>query len=362
MKTIVRLMFLFGAGLLLVTLIIGVLLTFIEELLLPGAAWERYNGDTLELSIIIAGMACYCLFFGWFVTKPSFMIQGWIQQLILGEYREPEALSSIYSSRTGKLKFFYQHYDGVIGHMKKFTEVLSVTEQQRKQIEWAKKSWQSGVSHDLKTPLSYILGYSAMLRSSQHEWTEEEQSQFLQEIQEKAEYMEALIRDLNESFELDHGDIPIMLVEHNIVELVRQTMAFTSSHPRAQGYPFEFHTAADIIRIHCDPKLLGRAFQNLLMNAVLHNPNPITIDVHISRHQDNVKIVVIDNGQGMDKETLANLFQRYYRGSSTDTPAEGTGLGMAIARQLIEAHGGTIEARSERERGTKLTILLPLKR
>ena len=108
-----------------------------------------------------------------------------------------------------------------------------------------------------------------------------------------------------------------------------------------------------------DERLLKRAINNLVMNALIHNPEGTEIRIRIQA-ADKIRITIEDNGRGMNAEEVSRLFQRYYRGTNTDEKAEGTGLGMAIAKQIIEIHGGSIFVESAPDAGTNITICFHL--
>ncbi|MDZ5607831.1 HAMP domain-containing sensor histidine kinase [Bacillus pseudomycoides] len=221
-----------------------------------------------------------------------------------------------------------------------------------------KREWMAGISHDLKTPLTYITGYSALMLSPDHTWSQEENEKFLQEIQQKGDHMKELIEDLNLSFRLQDSQIPLRKEKINIVEFTRRLIADITNDPRSQHYHFSFQSDKTNIMIPIDTKLLHRSLQNLFMNAILHNPVETTIHTSILLNND-VHIIIEDTGTGMDEKTVQNLFKQYYRGTTTNVSSEGTGLGMAIAHKIITAHGGTIHVASEIGKGSKIHITLP---
>ncbi len=98
---------------------------------------------------------------------------------------------------------------------------------------------------------------------------------------------------------------------------------------------------------------------NLLSNAVKHNLPGVVVTVSVGRINNKAFIRVIDNGKGMDEETLHHLFNRYYRGTNTEESTAGSGLGMSIAKTIVEAHGGDIHVQSKLWQGTKIEITLP---
>ena len=283
----------------------------------------------------------------------------WIHHLANGDYHAPVQQNEIYSQKTHKLKGPYRVYKELIDHLETLTHTLENNHRERKKMERMKKEWMAGVSHDLKTPLTYLTGYSTMLLSNRFQWSEEKQKEFLLEIQGKAEHMNELIQDLNLSFRLEGSNFPLEMENRDVVELVRRTVADVASAPWANGYHLTLEAVESRLDMRIDPKLFQRALRNLLVNSIIHNPKGTRIRVTLQKHTD-VEITIEDNGKGMDEETVEHLFQKYYRGTSTDAISEGTGLGMAVAQQLISAHNGRIHVKSRVNEGTTLQILFPL--
>ncbi|MNI73466.1 Sensor kinase CusS [compost metagenome] len=108
-----------------------------------------------------------------------------------------------------------------------------------------------------------------------------------------------------------------------------------------------------------DVKLLKRALENLLINAILHNPVGTNIQVSVTK-STFWNVLITDDGTGISQHDISRLFNKYYRGTTTDSQSEGTGLGMAIAHQLVIAHGGTIDVTSQINEGTTIAVSLPI--
>lgn len=187
---------------------------------------------------------------------------------------------------------------------------------------------------------------SSMLLSPQYDWNSEEKTVFLTEIQQKANHMEELIGDLNLSFQLDEQQLPVQWEKHDLVEFIRRIVVDVANDPRSAGSSLTFENDEPQMETLFDMKLLQRALHNLLLNAVLHNPSGTNIKVSITK-STQLQIVISDDGLGMDDKAIDRLFSKYYRGVPTDFRSEGTGLGMAIAKQLVLAHGGDILVTSE---------------
>ncbi|MXQ54402.1 sensor histidine kinase [Shimazuella alba] len=285
------------------------------------------------------------------MSSPVFYYLNWIDQLSQGNYNVPETSKARNIQIPGL-------FDELSTKIEKLTNRLKENELERKKLEKTRRDWTSGVTHDLKTPLSYIQGYSTMLLSDEHQWTFEEKKKFITIIQEKANHMNHLIDDLNDAFRFESNTIQRRIKQLDVVSLVKKIVKDVSKQPAARSKQFRFVSDEETIFYRLDEKLIKRSLVNLLMNAILHNPPNTNITVTVQMNT-MLSITISDNGNGMNDEEKNNIFQRYYRGISTSAPIGGTGLGMAIAKQFITAHQGTIHVQSSLGKGTTIVIHLP---
>ncbi len=307
----------------------------------------------------ISTLICIAVF-GWYFGGPLGFIMTWIQQLSQENYSQPNGFSKIYN-RKRKLRMRFMLYQEVLEHLQSLSAKLKAAEIERAQVEQAKQEWIAGISHDLKTPLTYITGYSTLLLNDQYEWLKEEAHSFIQEIADKGKHMEELIQDLSLVIQLNNtnGKLPLHKTKHDIVEFTKRIVANISNYPQAEKYILHFQADKSSINLDFDTKYMQRILQNILMNSIIHNPQNTDIYTHIFDSDQFVEIHIVDNGVGMSPEMTENIFQQYYRGTTTDTSSEGTGLGMAIVYNLVQAHCGTISIESELAIGTTFTITLP---
>lgn len=348
---------LFGFGLWI--LLLGIIVPIVIEIILPklGLGDERYEWLVL-IFICMVTIVCLLLF-GWYFGRPILIIMKWINQLAYGNhsrFREYEQMHT----RQGKFKIRYRIYQEVFTHLENMRLQLEKAKVERAQVELAKLDWMAGISHDLKTPLTYIKGYSTLLLNVEYDWSNKEQHKFIQEIHDKGTHMEQLVQDLGLAIRFDGSQkIPIHRSPQNIVKFIQLILADMSNELRAQQHHFELQTSTEDIRFAFDAHLLNRALINIYMNSILHNKEFTNILTQINQNKQHVIIHIQDDGNGMTEETKQNIFNRYYRGTTTDQPSEGTGLGMAIVKQIIEAHDGSIRVESELHKGTTFTITLP---
>ncbi|MFP9130225.1 sensor histidine kinase [Niallia sp. BSM11] len=299
--------------------------------------------------------------FGYRFGAPLVTIMNWIGDLGKGVYEDGHYKHSVIMTKKGKLKKKYRIYKELITTLTQLTETLEQNKQARIKASKVRDEWISGLSHDLKTPLASIGGYAEMLQSDQYSWSESEVRTFSATIAEKAQYMKQLLEDLTLTYQLRSDAFPIAKENVEINEQIRRTVIHYVNGPAGQQYQFVFQPYEGSVIAAVDPKWFQRIMENLLENALKYNPPETTVTVSIRKLDQHLLMIMIeDDGVGMDNETLNRLFERYYRGTNTSSSNNGTGLGMAITKKLIELHGGSIKVKSELGKGTYIRILLPL--
>jgi len=200
-----------------------------------------------------------------------------------------------------------------------------------------------------------------MLASETYSWSETETREFAGVISEKSSYMTELLEDLTLTYRLRNQALPIVKEEVDLNEFVRRAIIHFINDPANQEMTFNYHPYRKTVLVSIDKKWFQRIIDNLIVNAVKHNPPSTTITVSISMIEQYLVVIYIeDDGVGMNHETLDKLFQRYYRGTNTNDNGSGTGLGLAITKQLVQLYNGSIQVKTAPNEGAKVRIILPM--
>lgn len=249
-------------------------------------------------------------------------------------------------------------YHDVNKSLNLLNDKLKNSEAERKKNETLREEWIANISHDLKTPLSPIKGYAEILTDSEYTLTSEDAKKYGMIILNNAKSIESIVENLNFTYQLKNGMLPMNKKDGNMVRLFKEVIISILNNPEYEERNIMFSSSCEKADFNFDDTLLRRAFTNLLYNSVIHNTSDTAIKVSV-KDEDKIYINIEDNGKGMTEEDLKKLFERYYRGTNSKVSVKGSGLGMAIAKQIIEAHGGKICIDSRLNVGTSINIEFP---
>ena len=215
------------------------------------------------------------------------------------------------------------------------------------------------VGHDLQTPLASVRAILEALRDGVV--TEPETvNRYLSTAQRDVQSLSALIDDLFQMAQLDAGGLPLERAPASLADLISDTLESFSEMARTRGVHLEGNAAPEVDPLFMDTRRIGRALNNLIANALRHTPSGGRVTVSAVRLDDRVEVSIRDTGEGIPAEDLPHIFERFYRGEkSRSRETGGAGLGLAIARSIIEAHGGNIRAASEPGNGSQFTFTIP---
>ncbi|WP_195695559.1 sensor histidine kinase [Priestia megaterium] len=315
----------------------------------------------VAVSVLIATIA-FSIWNAFRYGGPLLLFTSWLGRMGSGNYSEvlTEKERKRVFRKNGKVRFQYRLYSEVITAFYEMAEQLSLAEKERKQLESTREEWMTGISHDLRTPLSTIQGYGHMLESGHYNWNEEELKEIGQTLRDKSEYMVELVEDFSLAFKLKNNVVVLETKKVDVHPLLQHIVLKFVNDRTIKNVHFSYVPAHLQPFIQADPRWFERMLDNLIFNAIKHNPKNTTITISTAIKSDRVLITIQDDGIGMDEETQKNLFDRYYRGTNTTEKTEGAGLGMSIAKAICELHKGHIKVRSTLHEGTAIILHLPL--
>jgi two-component system sensor histidine kinase BaeS len=220
------------------------------------------------------------------------------------------------------------------------------------EMEAQRQSTLADVSHELRTPLTVIQGNIEALLDGVYP----ADAEHLEPILEEARVMERLIEDLRTLTLVEAGSLVLHRESTDLGSLLPEVAAGYRSQAEQTGVQISVSVAEDVPALEVDPARLREVVANLLANALRHTPSGGGVHLAASADGKQVVVTVRDTGSGMTPDVLARIFDRFYR--SPDSP--GSGLGLSIARDLVQAHGGTMTATSEVGHGTTVRFTVPL--
>lgn len=225
------------------------------------------------------------------------------------------------------------------------------------QSDSLKSALLAAVSHDLRTPLAAIKASATALLDHQVDWTPAARDELLAAIDAETDRLTLMVSNLLDLSRLEGGALQPDRDWHDLAELIHDTVARTSA--QTMDHPVRVDLPPDLPLIWLDYVEIGQVLVNLLVNAAKYTPPGTPIMVTACRRGGQVTVEVADKGPGIPAARLPHIFERFYR-ADAGRSRSGTGIGLAICKGLVEAHGGTIRAESQVGEGTAISFTLPI--
>jgi len=230
-------------------------------------------------------------------------------------------------------------------NVNQMTEAIMTNIEMERKIEKQKNELITNVSHDLRTPLTSIMGYLRLIRDEKYD-TKEQYDEYLKIAFSKSEQLKNLIEDLFEYTKLTNDSIVLGRQDICMNELLDQLIEELIPQAEENHRTFIKNFTEERVFAPVDSEKIVRVFDNLLMNAIKYSTGDGEIFVSLERKESNVQICVANESNEFTSEELMSLFERFYKKDQSRTSvAEGSGLGLAIAKSIVELHGGKIDAK-----------------
>ena len=244
------------------------------------------------------------------------------------------------------------------GELSEIADSVNQASQVLSRQNQARANWISGVSHDIRTPLSMIMGYAQRI-AGDHEASGNIQQE-AEIIQAQSTKIKDLVQDLNLVSQLEYEMQPLHKEPVRLSKLLRSYAADLLNAGILEKYSIEIEISkdAETAVIECDVRLISRAVNNLVQNSINHNPQGCTICLRLDCTDAGISLVIADNGVGLSAEKLRELEEKPHYMESTDERLDlRHGLGLLLVRKIVEAHGGGMKIESAPQSGYK-TILI----
>ena len=249
---------------------------------------------------------------------------------------------------------------GLAEDFNRMARALEASAEREREMEKMRRDLIASVSHDLRTPLASTRALIEAVADGVAEDRETE-GRYLSSARRELMHLSRLVDDLFELARIDAGVLQLTLEEASLHDLISDTIS--SFQPQAESRKVRLigEVSGDVDPVLANPSRLQRVLHNLLSNALRHTPADGTVALRATPQGDEVRVEVTDTGEGIAPEDLPRVFERSFRAEKSrtrKTDDSGAGLGLAIARGLIEAHGGTMDVESDPGRGSRFCFTL----
>lgn len=242
----------------------------------------------------------------------------------------------------------------------KTSEILQMQARQLRKKETARANWIAGVSHDVRTPLSMIMGYAGQLEHSEN--LSEAERKKASVIVKQSQRIKELINDLNLASRLEYHMQPLAMKQENAVSVMRQVLVDFMNMDIDDKFPMEWKTADSLSAcyINADKDLLKRAIANLIQNSINHNENGCVIYASVDADDNTCTICIEDNGIGASDEQIDRLnHTSHYMVCDTNITEQRHGLGLLLVKQILKVHNGNIFIDHSEYGGFKVILTIP---
>jgi len=224
-----------------------------------------------------------------------------------------------------------------------------------------RKEFVADVSHELKTPITSIMGYADTLLEG--EYDKETQEKFLNVISTEARRMAKLVTDLLTLSKYDNDEDRTKKVEFDLGELVKKCQEKLQIEMKKKHQNAECFVTANIPLVYADKDGIERVVLNIITNSIKYTQEKGTIKMYVGYIYNDAYVKIIDNGLGIPEEDLNRIFERFYRVDKSRTrEMGGTGLGLSIAKEILDKNNGSIDIKSKKDQGTEVVIRIPIKK
>lgn len=248
----------------------------------------------------------------------------------------------------------------IIEKSKLYSEIL-VQKQKLEELNEIKNKFLGMAAHDLRNPLGVIMGFSQLLKMDYDNFTKEEILEIIDDISSASNTALNLVNDFLDVSKIESGTFEIHLQLVDFKSFIEQIVKKNSFYAKKKNIEIELNYSDEIPNIMIDSERLAQVFNNLITNSIKFSYRNTKISINVYLTNDSLYIDIIDYGIGMDQNEVEGIFNGFFGKGKPGTEGEkSTGLGLAISKKIVDSHNGKILVQSEKGKGSKFTVVLPI--
>ncbi|KAB2494312.1 HAMP domain-containing histidine kinase [Bacillus cereus] len=325
--------------------IVKVPLTEFLLTIVPDINYKILNNILLSVLFCFLINGCVIFFFIRKFSKPLKIIRNGIKSMTETQNYAPLTFNSY--KEIEEIKYVFNH----------MVDRLNTNNQERKSSDERKKRMLCDISHDIRTPMTSIIGYSKTLAEQQ--LTPEKQKLFAGYVYSKSLQLGKLIENLFNFAKLDSPSYKLQLQKEDLIEFIKEIIVSYYGEIEEKEFHLNTFFPKHPVYLNLDSQLMKRAIGNIIVNALKYNPKQTSISISLKDEVESTIIEIADNGIGISPIVIKCIFDEFVRGDTTRSSDGGSGLGLAISKRIIELHQGYIIVDSTLNRGTTFSIVLP---
>ncbi len=285
------------------------------------------------------------------------------QRIEIPSHDELGALAEEFNRMAARLQESYSSLEQKVEERtRELARALSELDEKSRELEAAsrhKSEFLANMSHELRTPLNAILGFSQVLREGMFGEVNEKQAEYLDDILSSGNHLLALIDDILDLSKVEAGQVELEVAPFSLREALERGVVMVRERALKDGVQVALAAVPDFDIVTGDERRIRQVIFNLLSNAVKFTPAGGTVDVRATQVDGEMRVSVADTGRGIAAEDHERIFEEFQQAEAGAEQREGTGLGLALSKRLVELHGGRIWVDSEPGKGSTFVFTLP---
>jgi signal transduction histidine kinase len=305
------------------------------------------------LAAIAAAMLAFGFYLARSIARPVREVANAATRLADGHLEQ-----RLHEGGPGEVGELTRAFNAMAEKLERNRDELQAQNEQLRESERMKSELVSIVSHELRTPLASVLGFTSLLMT--REFDEETRYRYLGIVDAQARRLGSLIDDFLDARRLEQGKLELAREPIDVAGLLREQAELFGG--QSERHSVEVALPPEPLPVRGDRDRLAQVIGNLLSNAIKYSPEGGVVELVAERENGTVRVQVRDHGVGIPDDQQSQIFTRFFRGDAAASGISGTGLGLAVSREIVEAHGGRIGFTSAEREGSTFWLELPADR